>query len=917
MTRVLERFLSLQPGDFSRGLLLSAYLFLIITSYILGKVVRDSLFLDQFDANQLPLADITVAVMVGFVVTLYVRLSRWLKLRDLLVISLVAYIGTAVAFWWVASQGNQLWIYPAIYVFVGIYGVLAPAQVWTLANYVMTTREAKRIFGLVGSGAIAGGIFGGYFATFATEKFGPESLLLWEALLLSISAVLVVLIWRQRNDREGSATQQAPKSAVAAQASLWQSVKLVRSSSYLQAIAAVICLSSFVTTFAGWQLKSLAAHELVDKTALALFFGNFYFYAGILALLTQLLLTGRVLRRFGIGPALFILPVALMSGTLGVLIWGTLFAAAIMKGSDQVLRYSVDKSTVELLYLPVPSEIKVQVKSFIDTVIWRFGDGLSGLALLLFATILGWSPQQVSWINLILILGWMSAAWVARIQYVATLQKSIREHRLDAERASAPVLDRSTAEIFSRKLTDADPEEILYALSLFEVSPALPSLPPIQELLQHTDPRVRCKAIVILSATQDKAAAPAVEKLLHDDDFEVRTEAMLFLAHHSQFDPLAHIQELKSFPDFSMQAAIIAFLSRQGPSPAAQIMFRTMVADTGAAAQRTRIEAARLLGMLPDHFEEETRMLLNDPDAEVVRHTLISIGKLQKAGFLPSLVTLLDNPELAPTAEEALAHLGSVAVPKLSEYLTDPDVSSTVRQKIAGLFVKIGTPSVLRTLQENIIEADTALRFRIISALNKLHQDHPEIPVNEQMVENLLEAEILGHYRSYQILSVLEPAFENKDTFVQHMTKSMEQDLERIFRLLSLLIPEQDLHSAYFGLRSHNALMRDNALEFLDHILKPEIRTLLIPVLDSEVNQTERVRLANRTIGASLENKEEAVLTLLLCKDSWLKTCGVYAIGVLGLKSLESNLEPYLEDDDSTLREAAREAKLHLQSAQS
>ena len=160
MTRVLERFLRLQPGDLSRGLLLSAYLFLIITSYILGKVVRDSLFLDQFDADQLPMADIAVAVMVGFVVTLYVRLSRWLKLRDLLVISLVAYIGTAVAFWWVASQGNQLWIYPAIYVFVGIYGVLAPAQVWTLANYVMTTREAKRIFGLVGSGAIAGGILG-------------------------------------------------------------------------------------------------------------------------------------------------------------------------------------------------------------------------------------------------------------------------------------------------------------------------------------------------------------------------------------------------------------------------------------------------------------------------------------------------------------------------------------------------------------------------------------------------------------------------------------------------------------------------------------------------------------------------------------------------------------------------------------
>ena len=53
----------------------------------------------------------------------------------------------------------------------------------------------------------------------------------------------------------------------------------------------------------------------------------------------------------------------------------------MLKGSDQVLRYSIDKTTVELLYLPVPSAHKVPVKSFIDTVIWRMGDGLSGMVI--------------------------------------------------------------------------------------------------------------------------------------------------------------------------------------------------------------------------------------------------------------------------------------------------------------------------------------------------------------------------------------------------------------------------------------------------------------------------------------------------------------------------------------------------------
>jgi AAA family ATP:ADP antiporter len=104
--------------------------------------------------------------------------------------------------------------------------------------------------------------------------------------------------------------------------------------------------------------------------------------------LFQLLLTTRFLRRFGIGTALFVLPVTVLLGSTGLVILGTLGAAVALKGCDQVLRYSLDKSTTELLYLPLAVRIKLQVKWFIDTVIWRLGDGLAGLTVLIFATTL-------------------------------------------------------------------------------------------------------------------------------------------------------------------------------------------------------------------------------------------------------------------------------------------------------------------------------------------------------------------------------------------------------------------------------------------------------------------------------------------------------------------------------------------------
>ena len=148
----------------------------------------------------------------------------------------------------------------------------------------------------------------------------------------------------------------------------------------------MICISSLVTTLTGWQFLAIAQQVLVKKDALAAFFGDFNFYAGILSLLFQLLLTTRFLRRFGIGTALFVLPATVFLGSAGLLVFGTLAAVVALKGCDQVLRYSLDKSTPNCSICRCPPGSSYRSNGFIDTVIWRLGDGLSGLTVLIFAT---------------------------------------------------------------------------------------------------------------------------------------------------------------------------------------------------------------------------------------------------------------------------------------------------------------------------------------------------------------------------------------------------------------------------------------------------------------------------------------------------------------------------------------------------
>ena len=145
----------------------------------------------------------------------------------------------------------------------------------------------------------------------------------------------------------------------------------------------------------------------------------------------------------------------------------------------------------------------------------------------------------------------------------------------------------------------------------------------------------------------------------------------------------------------------------------------------------------------------------------------------------------------------------------------------------------------------------------------------------------------------------------------------MQQELERIFRLLGLLYPHLDVHSAYVGLQSKSVSVHDNALEFLDNVLKPQLRDMLVPLLDGKVTVAERARLAQRLVRTKIENQEQAVAALVASDDPWLRSCGAYAIGTFGLKSLEGELNRCLNDADPLLRETARAAKARLERATS
>ena len=840
--QLINRVFNLRPGDFARGLPLFLYNFLIITFYVLGRSARDSLFQASYDKTMIPYADIAVAVVSSVLVAIYLRASRGANLRNLQMGTLIALAVMLPVQWWGVHVAHKPAVSAIFYVWVGVCGILAVSQVWMLANAVWTTREAKRLFGPLGSAGILGGIVGGSLTTWIAHQLGTDSILLVMAGFVILCPALVLIVSRQIVAGGEADHGEVPAASVRA------SARLVWRSPHLLAIAALVLLGSIVTSVAGWQYKVIVKDAVQHTDNVTAVYGMVMTYASTASLFAQLLLTTKLLRRFGVGLTLLLLPIFMMAGSVGVLVWGTVWAAAALRASDTVIRYSVDTSAIQLLYLPVAANIKLQVKSFIDTVVWKIGDGLSALFILVFAKRLGFTPREISFVTIALILAWIVSAVIARQQYVGTLRANIQSVHLHPGDVSVATLDHSTTNVLAEKLGSPHAKDVLYGLTLFEMGQRVQSHAAVRKLLTHPSAEVRQKAIEILDEAGDGSVRQQVTALLRDEDLAVRTEALRYLTHHDHADPLAQIEELEEFSGAAVRSAAVSFLGRPGDAQnvdAAGMILDQMVREGGDHGAETRLEAARVLASLPDHFEDQLERLLADAEPAVVKEALYAAAQRRRRRFVPTIIDCLRRPAVCAEAVDALASFEDGVVGTLRDHLIDPHESMEIRQAIPEVLRRIGTTPAVAALGDALLEPDLTLRFKVISALNKLQETTRDLVLDRQTIDTVMIAELMGHYRSYQLLGSQGGAPDAT------LKASMQHELERIFRLMKLLSPSLDLKEAFAGAHSPDAIMHANALEFLDNILSPQLRTLIVPLLDSEVTIAERVKLADRFLGFS------------------------------------------------------------------
>lgn len=914
MWRRARAFLDIRPGEGGPVLMVALYIAVVTASFVLAKPIRNGLFLREYGAYRLAYVYVGVPLVLSVLVPVYQAVTAPLSLRAAITASLVFLSSNVVLFWYGFSTTQARWLSAAFYIWVNCYAVVAPVQAWTFANLVFDTRQARRLFGVVGAGASSGAIVGGLLAQFLVSPLGTVNLLLVLAALILAAALIVNVAWYPPRRPVAALRRRA-------HVSLRQMLGRIARTPYLRDIALLVMMVAIVTQWTQFQFgAAVEARFGGDADRLTRFFGQFTVAMGVAALVVQLLLTGTLLRRFGIALTILLLPVSLALGSLFVVAAPGLLAVLVTNAFDQTFRFSVDKATFELLYLPISSTIKGHVKATIDVVLSRAADAVGGVLLglatggfnlvLLRLPGVGFGLRGVAALNLVLIVAWIGVALRLRRGYVLAVRESIERHRFEIETASTTVLDRDTRTFLITRLAAADAREVVYALDVLGPDPSLVSRDTIRRLLAHGSPAVRHRALQRLNEIGDAEVAGDAARLLHDDDLATRTEALVYLARHTDVDPLDRLEDVRALPGFTVQAGIVAFLSRPDAGDhvdAVRVLLDRMLDDVSAEGAPARREAARLLAFLPPGFIDVAARLLDDPDPAVRGQVLASLSRPGAAACAPRVVPALADPAVADAAARALEAMGAGAFDALGEALDRQDVPIEARRRLPEILVHVGGSRARRVLARHLLQPDPVLRHGVIRLLAHLPGTGGE-RIADEAIETGLAAEILGHYRSYQILGRLGDTLSAHDIVAARLRQSIEQERERIFGLMEMRWPGRDLHMVHLALRSGNPAVQANGVELLDNMLPPEMRPILVPLVDPQVSVRERARLANRFVGTPIDTREHAVAALIDSQDPWLRACGAYAAGELGLGDLVPKLQRLTATTDTLIAEAAREA---------
>ncbi|MBS2016099.1 MAG: hypothetical protein JST00_24675 [Deltaproteobacteria bacterium] len=873
----------------------------ITASHTLIETARDALFLTKVPITTLPALYIAIAI-AGLATT---RVGAALETRrqrrdaasantkgarglDPVATSLVGAAILTAAFWLGTASPNRGVLY-ALYVYSGLFASWVAGRLWIRLGDVFDVTQAKRLYGVVGTGAVLGAVLGAAAARASLAFVEVRSLLLVGAVLLVATAVGPAAMLprpaaepRRHGERRGNER---------AGASLADQAKDVVRHPYLVRVLGIALAMSAAGTCIDFVFKSEVARAIQDPRQLASFLATVALATNVASLVAQSVGVGIVMRVLGVHRALYVMPLLLLPGALTGALGLGLFAALAMRGVDGTLRHSLQKTSMELLFVPLPDGLRTRAKPIIDLVGQRGGQAMTSLAILGVGALFvdrGLAARAIGGGALVACIVWLLLARGIRSRYLDVFRETISRGRIELS-AEMPALDVSALEALIASLSSRNDAQVLGALDLLAAQSRGSLIPSL--ILFHPSKPIVLRSLELLVESGRTDFVPVADRLLDHPDPEIRTAALRARAaveHDAKF-----LEARLGDGEDEIRATALAALVAAGDLGGDDA--DRALEELAASAPPVRRALARALGEVrvganvPSAIERITLRLASDDDVATRVLAATAMGHLACPSFLPVLVGMLHDRRAGLPATEALAEMGEVAIAYVDEAIDRDDLSEESRWRLVRALSRSSAPSAVRRLADRLVtKSDTAIRARILRALRKVQSSGAVVPVDPKKLRELATETIAAVARSLAFrlshAAYLDEVAERRTRtaeLIQKLLRDKEiEAIDRLFLLLCLIHPTERIGRIQRGLASASAKARASARELLENVLRAPLRDAVLAVVD---DRDDAARLA--AIGRERsEPSYAALLEAMIAQGGELAVLAAYHASELGLR---------------------------------
>ncbi|MGP1347023.1 MAG: NTP/NDP exchange transporter [Phycisphaerales bacterium] len=370
----IQKLVDFHEGESVPALLSALYFFCLLFGYFMLRPLRDAMGLDDGVDSLHKLFLITLGVMVianiayGFVASrvprrVFVPIVYWIG---------VACIAGFLAAFLALGEHRSPFVGKVFYVWLSVFNLFAVTVFWGFMADLFTLAQSKRLFGFIGVGGTAGAMCGSAFTGVLAVRLGEAGLFACAAALIAIAGAIATALARRADARTGTRIGGLRGAS-------WSGLVAIARSPYLMGIAAYVALFTILSTLIYFEKGRIVYAATDDREARAQILAWIEMGGQALTLFIQVFLTGRLMRRLGVGTLLALVPLLTLAGFIALAVIPGLLTIALLDAARRACNHALSKPARETLFTVVPREDKYKAKSAIDTFVYRGGDSIGTL----------------------------------------------------------------------------------------------------------------------------------------------------------------------------------------------------------------------------------------------------------------------------------------------------------------------------------------------------------------------------------------------------------------------------------------------------------------------------------------------------------------------------------------------------------